>query len=103
MQNRQPGRQSVCRQCYATCDSTGSNGQYCLHHGTSTLYNNGDVQIVAASVTSMKINRWSNQNAASSTYYDLENDVDGGRTLSFWATDLLSQSIVNWAGQGTLL
>ena len=100
MQNRQPGRQSVCRQCFSTCDSTGSNGQYCLHHGTSTTLNNGDVSIVAASVTSMKISKWDNQVATTATYYDLEDNATGGRTLSFWGTDLLSESIVNWAGQG---
>ena len=62
--------------------------------------NNGDVSLNAASITSMTINRWSNTNVASTTFYDLEDNSTGGRTVSFWATDLLSQSIVNWATAG---
>merc|ERR1719277_2608272 len=80
-QMRRPGHQSVCRQCFATCDQAGSNGRYCLHHGSNDALNNGDPSLVAGNINSMKINQWSNQDAALSTYYDLEDNSTGGRTV----------------------
>ena len=98
-QNRYPGQASVCRQCFATCDINGSNGKYCLHHGTGD-YPMGSGSIVAANVNSLKINSWNNLLSASATYYDLEDSVTGGETMNFWYTDLLTQSIQNWGGLG---
>merc|ERR1712176_1631258 len=91
-QNADRGMQSVCRQCYATCDPTGSNGKFCLHHNSADVPN-GDPSIVAENVSTMTLPSWDDLDADAQTYYSL----DVMNTHSFWKADLLSNSIINWS------
>ena len=89
----QKGRQSVCRQCFATCDNSASSGRYCLHHDE----NNKSMDDTPINpVTTLHIPKWNSQVINDLEYYNLEDDTDGGNSINFWTLDLLSESITNW-------
>lgn len=50
--------------------------------------------------TTLLIPKWDSTTVGSLTYYDLEDNSTGGRSLDFWTDDLMTESIINWAVAG---
>ena len=90
------GKQSVCRQCFATCDNSASNGRFCLHHDEDDKSMEMETD---NPITSLYLPKWDETDPGSLTYYNLEDSITGGNSLQFWTRDLMTESILNWMAQ----